>query len=104
MRRAGLKKHFVTIMDDDNKPVKFCYCEKGIKVPQQPSIIFIHGFSSDKHTWSKMIKVGQYLYYCRKNKHCFFLLFIDSMFLIIIIVSLLICHVMGKLWDLILKT
>ncbi len=60
MRRAGLKKHFLTInIDDNNKTTAFCYCEKGCKVAEQPSIIFIHGFSSDKHTWSNMIKVNQ---------------------------------------------
>jgi pimeloyl-ACP methyl ester carboxylesterase len=62
MRRAGLKKHFLTINDDDyNETITVCYCEKGSKVPEQPSIIFIHGFSSDKHTWSNMIKVNQYI-------------------------------------------
>ncbi len=72
MRRAGLKKHFLTITDDDDyETVTFCYCEKGSKVQEQPSIIFIHGFSSDKNTWSNMIKVNQYLLFY-KNKSFFF--------------------------------
>jgi abhydrolase domain-containing protein 6 len=57
MRRAGLKKHFLTINDENDETMTFCYAEKGSKIPEQPSIIFIHGFSSDKHTWLNMIKV-----------------------------------------------
>jgi pimeloyl-ACP methyl ester carboxylesterase len=100
MRRAGLKKHFLTITDDDDyETVTFCYCEKGSKVPEQPSIIFIHGFSSDKHTWSNMIKVNQCILFY-KNKSFFF---IYRRFLIVIIASLLICQVMEKPLDLMKK-
>ena len=59
MHRAGLKKRFVLIDDNDDK-IMFCYCEKGSKVAQQPSIIFIHGFSADKYAWLNIIKVNIY--------------------------------------------
>ncbi|UJR29736.1 hypothetical protein I4U23_017284 [Adineta vaga] len=49
--RAGLKKHYLTIEN-----VTFCYCEKGSKVQNKASIIFIHGFSSGKYTWLNVIK------------------------------------------------
>ena len=61
MRKAGLEKRFLTI-DDNGEARVFCYAEKGSRVPEQPSIIFIHGFSSDKHAWSHVIKVSQYMY------------------------------------------
>jgi len=60
MHRAGLKKHFLVI-DDGNGAIMFCYAEKGSKVPEKPSIIFIHGFSSDKTAWLNVIKVSDYL-------------------------------------------
>jgi hypothetical protein len=63
MHRAGLKKIFLQI-DDADERVMFCYAEKGCKVLQQPSLIFIHGFSSDKHAWTSIIKVSLYIYYC----------------------------------------
>jgi abhydrolase domain-containing protein 6 len=56
MNRASMKKRFLSI--DDDGITRFCYCEKGSKVFQQPSIIFIHGFSSDKNTWLSVIKVS----------------------------------------------
>lgn len=59
MRRAGLAKHFMTIADENDEIVTFCYAEKGSKIPEQPSIIFIHGFSSDKYAWLNIIKVNQ---------------------------------------------
>jgi len=59
MHRAGVKKRFLTINDDnDNKSITFCYCEKGSKMSQQSSIVFIHGFSSDKYTWLNVLKVS----------------------------------------------
>lgn len=96
MRRAGLEKHFLTIGDDNVETITFCYCEKGFKVPGQPSIIFMHGFTSDKNTWSNMIKVNQSILLYKNAS----VLLIYSMFLIIIIVSLLICRVMEKPLDL----
>jgi pimeloyl-ACP methyl ester carboxylesterase len=60
MYRAGLKKQFLLI-DDGDEIVMFCYVEKGSKVPQKPSIVFIHGFSSDKNAWLNVIKVSDYL-------------------------------------------
>jgi pimeloyl-ACP methyl ester carboxylesterase len=58
MRRAGLKKRFLSI-DDHHRTPMFCYCEKGSKVSRQPSIVFIHGFSSDKYAWLDIIKVSE---------------------------------------------
>src|ERR1700677_1612633 len=98
MHRAGLKKRFLSI-DDDNEVITFCYCEKGSKVPQQPSIVFIHGFSSNKYTWSSVIKVSHYLLLCKGK--C---LLIHRIFLIIFTVSQLICLVMEKPLDLVKNT
>jgi pimeloyl-ACP methyl ester carboxylesterase len=36
----------------------FSYSEKGVKVDGKPSIVFIHGFSSNKETWLPIIKVS----------------------------------------------
>ena len=90
MQRAGLKKRFLSIDDEGGNSV-FCYCEKGTKVPQQPSIVFIHGFSSDKHTWTSIIKVSQYLFLHKDE--CFF---ISRIFLLGFTASRLICPVMEK--------
>ena len=70
MRRAGLEKYFLTINDDD-ETIIVCYCEKGSRVPEKPSIVFIHGFSSDKHAWSTIIKVNINNYYYRKINVCY---------------------------------
>jgi pimeloyl-ACP methyl ester carboxylesterase len=66
MHRAGLKKRYV-LLDDGNGASLICYAEKGSKVAEQPSIVFIHGFSSDKSTWLGIIKVSDYLYYIKAN-------------------------------------
>jgi hypothetical protein len=94
MHRAGLKKWFLPMSYDDGATM-FCYVEKGTKVPYQPSIVFIHGFSSDKYTWLDMIKVSHYsLLY--KSKY----LFIHSISLMVFTVSQSICLAMEKASDL----
>jgi pimeloyl-ACP methyl ester carboxylesterase len=98
MHRAGLEKRFLSIDDVDGTTV-FCYAEKGTKVPEQPSIVFIHGFSSDKNTWVKIIKVSDYLLLC-KGKY----LLIHRIFLIVFTVLQLICPVMEKALDLMKNT
>ncbi len=60
MVRASLKKRFLPI-DDDDGTTMLCYCEKGSNVPGQPSMVFIHGFSSNKQAWLSVIKVSEYL-------------------------------------------
>ncbi|CAF1347941.1 unnamed protein product [Rotaria sordida] len=64
MRRAGVKKRFLLIGDDNNEGATFCYYEKGSKVPHEPSFIFIHGFSSDKYAWLGVIKEIPYGFHC----------------------------------------
>ena len=56
MHRAGVRKYFLS-MDDGINTGKLCYCEKGVKVKGQPSLVFIHGFSSNKRTWLQVIEV-----------------------------------------------
>jgi hypothetical protein len=36
----------------------FSYCEKGFKTNGKPSIVFVHGLSSNKETWLPIIKVS----------------------------------------------
>jgi pimeloyl-ACP methyl ester carboxylesterase len=54
--RAGLTKYFLTV--DDDGSAAFSYSEKGIKVDGKPSIVFVHGLSSNKETWLPIIKVS----------------------------------------------
>jgi pimeloyl-ACP methyl ester carboxylesterase len=65
IHRAGLKRRFLVI-DDGNGATMLCYVEKGSKIPQQPSIVFIHGFSGDKSGWANIIKVSDIIYLCAK--------------------------------------
>ncbi len=55
--QAGLKKYSLPI-DDDGSAV-FSYCEKGMKIDGKPSVVFVHGFSSNKETWIPIIKVSK---------------------------------------------
>ena len=71
MEKAGIEKKFLSINNNDSSTT-FCYLEKGRKVEQQPSIIFIHGFSSDKYTWLNIIKV------------CFLYLILNNLYILII--------------------
>ena len=93
LHRAGLKKRFVSI---DNGKTMFCYCEKGTKVENQSSIVFIHRFSGDKYSWINIIKVSNYLCIVGRDKY----LLINRIFLIVFIVFQLICLVMEKVMDL----
>jgi hypothetical protein len=54
--KAGLKKRCLPI--DSNKSTRFSYYEKGLKIPGQSSMIFIHGFSSNKETWVSLVNVS----------------------------------------------
>jgi hypothetical protein len=55
--RAGLTKYSLPI-DDDGSAV-FSYCEKGMKIDGKPSIVFVHGLSSNKETWISIVKVSK---------------------------------------------
>jgi pimeloyl-ACP methyl ester carboxylesterase len=43
---------------DDDGSAAFSYGEKGIKVDGKPTIVFVHGLSSNKETWLPIIKVS----------------------------------------------
>ncbi len=58
--RAGLTKHKLVI--DNDGPAAFSYAEKGTRNRDKPSIVFIHGLSSNKETWIPIVKVSE---------HCF---------------------------------
>ncbi len=55
--RAGLTKHSLSV--DKNEAASFSYSEKGSRNREKPSIIFVHGLSSNKETWIPIIKVSQ---------------------------------------------
>jgi pimeloyl-ACP methyl ester carboxylesterase len=44
---------------DDGGSSAFSYSEKGIKVDGKPTIVFVHGLSSNKETWLPIIKVSE---------------------------------------------
>ncbi|UJR17288.1 hypothetical protein I4U23_004183 [Adineta vaga] len=60
--RAGLAKHTLTI--DNNESIAFSYTEKGTKHPGKPTIVFVHGLSSNKETWIPIIKNIPASYHC----------------------------------------
>jgi len=55
---TGITKRSLVI--DDDQHIMFSYYEKGSKIPEQPSIIFIHGFSASKESWLSLVKVSIY--------------------------------------------
>jgi pimeloyl-ACP methyl ester carboxylesterase len=55
-RRAGLTRHSLPI--ENNGAAAFSYAEKGRRQPGKPSIVFVHGLSSNKETWIPIIKVS----------------------------------------------
>ncbi len=55
---TGITKRSLVIDDDQN--IIFSYYEKGSKILEQPSIIFIHGFSASKESWLSLVKVSVY--------------------------------------------
>jgi pimeloyl-ACP methyl ester carboxylesterase len=55
--RAGLTKH--SLLVDTDGSAAFSYSEKGVKVNGKPSIVFVHGLSSNKETWLPIIKVDR---------------------------------------------
>ncbi len=57
--RAGHTKHSLEV--DNNGPAAFSYTERGSRSREKPSIVFVHGLSSNKETWIPIIKV---------SKHC----------------------------------
>ncbi|CAF1618117.1 unnamed protein product [Rotaria magnacalcarata] len=59
---AGVKKHSLSI-DNDKKTI-FSYYEKGKQVPGQSSMIFIHGFSSNKESWLSLLQYIPDGYHC----------------------------------------
>ncbi|CAF3521951.1 unnamed protein product [Rotaria sp. Silwood1] len=60
--RAGLQKKYLSI--DDDATSMFSYCEKGSKVDGQPTIVFVHGLSSNKETWLPIVKNIPSNYHC----------------------------------------
>ncbi|CAF1625932.1 unnamed protein product, partial [Adineta ricciae] len=63
--RAGVKKHYLTIENvNDGKSETFCYYEKETQTVNRTSLIFIHGFSSDKNTWLNTIKNIPHNFHC----------------------------------------
>jgi pimeloyl-ACP methyl ester carboxylesterase len=58
--QAGLTKCSLPIENDDS--TAFSYCEKGLKTDEKPSIVFVHGLSSNKETWLPIIKVRNQVY------------------------------------------
>jgi hypothetical protein len=53
---AGVKKHFLPL--DDKQNTIFSYYEKGVKIPGQSSMVFVHGFSSNKESWLTLMGVS----------------------------------------------
>ncbi|CAF3738248.1 unnamed protein product [Rotaria socialis] len=60
--RAGLQKRSLSI--DANGTSMFSYCEKGKKMHGQPTVVFIHGLSSNKETWLPIVKNIPNDYHC----------------------------------------
>jgi pimeloyl-ACP methyl ester carboxylesterase len=56
--RAGHTKHSLPV--DNNGAAAFSYTEKGSRNPGKPSIVFVHGLSSNKETWIPIVKVRKY--------------------------------------------
>ena len=44
---------------DNDSSAAFSYSEKGVKIDGKPSIVFVHGVSSNKETWLPIIKVSK---------------------------------------------
>ncbi|CAF1017056.1 unnamed protein product [Rotaria sordida] len=61
--RAGLTKHSLPI-DNSGIAASFSYAEKGSRNPEKPSIVFVHGLSSNKETWIPIIKNISDDYHC----------------------------------------
>ncbi|CAF2242192.1 unnamed protein product [Rotaria magnacalcarata] len=60
--RAGLTKHSLAV--DEHGLAAFSYSEKGSRVQGKPSIVFVHGVSSNKDTWIPIIKHIPNHYHC----------------------------------------
>ncbi len=56
--RAGLTKRSLVV--DNDGTTAFSYSEKGSRNREKPSIVFIHGLSSNKETWIPIVKVSKY--------------------------------------------
>jgi pimeloyl-ACP methyl ester carboxylesterase len=56
--RAGHTKHSLPVKN--NGTAAFSYTEKGSRNREKPSIVFVHGLSSNKETWIPIIKVSQH--------------------------------------------
>lgn len=57
--QAGHTKRKLEV--DDRGSATFSYTEKGRKRPDRPSIVFVHGLSSNKETWIPVVKVSKLL-------------------------------------------
>ncbi len=78
---------------DNNGPAAFSYTEKGSRSREKPSIVFVHGLSSNKETWLPILKVSKH---CVLTVSRYFVFHMCRIFHLIIIVSLSICLVMEK--------
>ncbi len=56
--RAGHTKHSLEV--DNNGPAAFSYTEKGTRSRDKPSIVFVHGLSSNKETWLPIVTVSEH--------------------------------------------
>ncbi|CAF5178153.1 unnamed protein product, partial [Rotaria magnacalcarata] len=61
--RAGLTKHSL-LTDNNGVRASFSYNEKGSRNREKPSIVFVHGLSSNKETWISIIKNIPSDYHC----------------------------------------
>ncbi|CAF1304872.1 unnamed protein product [Rotaria sp. Silwood1] len=61
--KAGVIKRCLSITNNKNN-ILFSYYEKGKRVPGQSSMIFIHGFSSNKESWLPAMKYIPDGYHC----------------------------------------
>jgi hypothetical protein len=56
---AGVKRGFLPL--DSDKSTIIMYYEKGLRIPGQSSMVFVHGFSSNKESWLSLVEVSSYL-------------------------------------------
>ncbi|CAF3783114.1 unnamed protein product [Rotaria socialis] len=61
--QAGLTKHLL-LTDNNGVPASFSYTEKGSRNREKPSIVFVHGLSSNKETWIPIVKNIPSDYHC----------------------------------------
>ncbi|UJR17638.1 hypothetical protein I4U23_004534 [Adineta vaga] len=60
--QAGLVKHSLQVTTEGT--ATFSYSEKGNRIDRQPTVVFVHGLSSNKETWLSIIKNIPENYHC----------------------------------------